>query len=136
MAEESEGRDKRRSVEETLINPICILMLVDTMGGKKKLSLKQLERRQGSAGQRQRTKQRRTVKPAERKSMRIISPEINDESVVKELKRMKVLTPYTVGSRFDLRLSVAKDFLENLHQRGIIEYVSGGRNTRIYKPAS
>lgn len=136
MAEESEGRDKRRSVEETLINPICILMLVDTMGGKKKLSLKQLERRQGSTGQRQRTKQRRTVKPAERKSMRIISPEINDESVVKELKRMKVLTPYTVGSRFDLRLSVAKDFLENLHQRGIIEYVSGGRNTRIYKPAS
>jgi ribosomal protein S25 len=111
-------------------------MLVDTMGGKKKLSLKQLERRQGSAGQRQRTKQRRTVKPAERKSMRIISPEINDESVVKELKRMKVLTPYTVGSRFDLRLSVAKDFLENLHQRGIIEYVSGGRNTKIYKPAS
>ncbi|MCW4026051.1 MAG: hypothetical protein NWE76_01035 [Candidatus Bathyarchaeota archaeon] len=106
------------------------------MGGKKKLSLKQLERRQGSTGQRQRAKQRRTVKPAERKSMRIISPEINDESVVKELKRMKVLTPYTVGSRFDLRLSVAKDFLENLHQRGIIEYVSGGRNTRIYKPAS
>jgi len=106
------------------------------MGGKKKLSLKQLDKTQQKKEQRAKTKQRRTVKPSERKSMRIISPEINDENVVKQLKRMKVLTPYTVGSRFDLRLSVAKDFLENLHQRGIIEYVSGGRNAKIYKPAS
>jgi ribosomal protein S25 len=108
-------------------------MLVDTMGGKKKLSLKQLDKTQQRKEQRAKTKQRRTVKPSERKSMRIIPPEINDENVIRELKRMKVLTPYTVGSRFDLRLSVAKDFLENLHQRGIVTYVSGGRNTRIYR---
>jgi len=48
---------------------------------------------------------------------------------------MKVLTPYLIASRFNLRLSVAKDFLEELHQRGLVEYVSGGRNIKIYKPA-
>ena len=109
--------------------------MVHKVGGKKRLSLKQLDKRQQSQGQREGVKQRRTVKPAERKSMRIIPPEITDENIMKELRRMKVLTPYTVGSRFDLRLSVAKDFLEDLRQRGVVTYVSGGRNTKIYTAA-
>jgi ribosomal protein S25 len=47
---------------------------------------------------------------------------------------MKALTPYTVATRFDLRLSVAKDFLEDLERRGIVEYVSGSKNLKVYKP--
>lgn len=103
------------------------------MGGKKRLSLKQLGKRQQRRDQPKRAKQRKALMSADKRSTRIIAPEINDENVIKELKRMKVLTPYTVASRFDLILSVAKDFLEELHQRGIITYVSGGRNIKIYK---
>ena len=47
---------------------------------------------------------------------------------------MKALTPYTVGSRFNLSLSVARDMLDELAQRGIIEYVSGSKYLKIYKP--
>jgi len=68
------------------------------------------------------------------KAMRIIPPDPKDEKVIKQLQSMKVITPYTVASRFNLLLSVAKDFLEELHRQGIIAYVSGGRNLKIYKP--
>jgi len=105
------------------------------MGGKKKLSLKQMERMQDRRDKREGEKQRKgSVSSAEKKTA-IIPPEIDDENVIKEIKRMKILTPYTVASRFDLRLSVAKDFLEELHQQGIVAYVSGGRNIKIYRPA-
>ena len=50
------------------------------------------------------------------------------------MKTMKVLTPYTVASRFNLRLSVARDVLKDLERRNIVEYVSGGKNLKIYKP--
>ena len=104
------------------------------MGGKKKPSLKQLEKMQRRKEQREREKQRKMISSAEKRATQITPPEI-DENLIKDLKRMKVLTPYTIASRFDLRLSVAKDFLEELHQRGIVTYVSGGRNIKIYKPA-
>jgi len=48
---------------------------------------------------------------------------------------MKALTPYTVATRFNLRLSVAKDLLDDLAQRGVIQYVSGSKSLKIYKPA-
>ena len=68
-------------------------------------------------------------------TLRIMLPSPNDKKVRKELESMKVLTPYTVASRLNLRLSVAKDLLEDLHREGIITYVSGGRNIKIYKPS-
>jgi ribosomal protein S25 len=46
---------------------------------------------------------------------------------------MKVLTPYAVASRFNIRLSLAKAFLKELENRKMVEYVSGGKNLKIYK---
>jgi len=103
------------------------------MGGKKKLTLKQMERMQQRKDKAEGDKQRKSSGMPEKKSTKIIVPQISDD-VKKEIKRMKVLTPYTVASRFDLRLSIAKDFLQDLHQRGVIAYVSGDRNLKIYKP--
>jgi len=100
------------------------------MGGKKKLTLKQMERMQEKKDKQEGEKRKAS---SEKKSTKIIPPQFDDDNVIKEIKRMKVLTPYTVASRFDLRLSVAKDFLEGLHQRGVVTYVSGGRNIKIYK---
>ena len=100
------------------------------MGGKKKLSLKQIERGQDKKPEKRGTK---TAGPPEKKTAGIIPPDPRGEKVISELKKMKVLTPYAVASRFDLRLSVAKDLLKKMEQRKTIEYVSGSQNVKIYK---
>jgi ribosomal protein S25 len=38
-----------------------------------------------------------------------------------------------VASRFNIRLSLAKTFLKELEKRKMVEYVSGGKNLKIYK---
>jgi len=111
------------------------------MGSRKKLSLKQAEKMQA----RQAKKQSTTKKPgktsksgsssaAEKKAAGIILPNPRSEKTVKEIKKLKVLTPYTVASRFDLRLSVARELLQDLEQKGVIRWVSGSKNIKIYKP--
>jgi small subunit ribosomal protein S25e len=105
------------------------------MGGKKRKSLTKMERAQ------RRPEGKRTRRESKSREFQtkgpsgITIPNIQSKSVLNEVRKMKVLTPYTVASHFNLRLSVAKDMLEELHQRGVITYVSGGRNLRIYKPA-
>jgi small subunit ribosomal protein S25e len=54
--------------------------------------------------------------------------------IVDEIRRLKVLTPYMVSTRFNLRLGVAKDFLEELEKKGAVKLVSRSRNVRVYKP--
>ena len=109
------------------------------MGSRKKLSLKQAEKMQA----RQAKKQSITKKTGksggssgivEKKVAGIVPPNPRSEKTVNEIKKLKVLTPYTVASRFNLRLSLARDLLEELEQRGVIQYVSGSRNIKIYKP--
>jgi len=104
------------------------------MGGKKKLTLKQMERMQEKAPPKKESKSSSGTAP-EKKVAGITPPDIRSEKVISELKKLKVLTPYTVASRFELRLSVARDMLEELQQRGVVQFVSGSRNTKIYKPA-
>ncbi|KPV63777.1 MAG: 30S ribosomal protein S25e [Candidatus Bathyarchaeota archaeon BA1] len=101
------------------------------MGGKKKLTLKQMERMRVRKGERKEGKSGGAV--AEKKPAGIIPPDAKSEKVIGEIKKMRVLTPYMVASRFNLRLSVAKGLLRELEQRGILEYVSGGENIKIYK---
>ena len=100
------------------------------MGGKKKLSLKQMEK-----AQKKTEKEKRDTAPSkEKKSIPgITAPNLGDK-FAGELKKMKVITPYSIASRFDLRLSVARDFLEELERKGMIKFVSRSRNIHIYKP--
>ncbi|MFP3985640.1 MAG: hypothetical protein ACLFU9_06730 [Candidatus Bathyarchaeia archaeon] len=100
------------------------------MGGKKKLSLKQMEKAEKKKGGK---KEKRTTAPSEKKSVPgITMPNLNDK-VAGELKKMRVLTPHAVASRFDLRLSIARDFLKELERKGLVEFVSKSRNLEIYK---
>ena len=69
----------------------------------------------------------------EKKAPGIISPDLKSDKTIGEIKKMKVITPYTIASRFNLRLSVARDVLDELAQRGVIEYVSGSKYLKIYK---
>jgi len=102
------------------------------MGGKKKLTMKQMERMQEKKDEK--SEKRGGEARSEKKPAGIAPPDPKSEKVIGELKKMRALTPYTVASRFNLRLSVAKDLLDELAQRGLIEYVSGSKNIKIYKP--
>jgi small subunit ribosomal protein S25e len=55
---------------------------------------------------------------------------------VAEIKKMNVLTPYAVATKFGVRISAAKDFLEQLEKNGDVQLVSGSHSIKIYKPAA
>ena len=103
------------------------------MGGKKKLSLKQMERMQA---RRKGAEPHRSIGSVTKKETAgVFPPDPKSEKIIGELKKMKVLTPYTTASRLGLRLSAAKHFLDELEQKGTIEYVSGSKSLKIYKIA-
>jgi small subunit ribosomal protein S25e len=103
------------------------------MGGKKKLTLKQMERTAEKKDEKEKKGGKGGVSQ-EKKAPGIIPPDLKSEKVISEVKKMKAITPYTIASRFNLRLSVARDMLDELAQRGAIEYVSGSKYLKIYKP--
>jgi ribosomal protein S25 len=102
-------------------------------GGKKRLTLKQMAKTQSRKDQ-ERKERKSGRSTTEKKSLGLTLPDLKSKKVIAGLKTMKALTPYTVASRFDLRLSVAKNFLKELERRKMIEYVSGSKNLKIYKP--
>lgn len=109
------------------------------MGGKKKPTISQaLKAQMREAAKEEGAKETKAKAPAkvEKKPASVIMPNPWDEKVIKEIQKMKVLTPYTVASRFNLRLSIAKDLLDELHKQGKITLVSTGRHLKIYKPAA
>lgn len=109
------------------------------MGGKKKLGLKQMERMQERRDEEDKTKDKKKEKagsPKERRTIGVIPPDAKNEKNVNEIKKMNVLTPYAVASRFNIRISAAKDFLEQLEQNGAIQLVSGNHNIKVYKPVA
>lgn len=107
------------------------------MGGKKKQSLKQMEKTQQKKESRKGKEKEKHATPSDRKSIPgITTPKLEGDKLAGELKKMKVLTPYSVASRFDLRLSVARGFLKELERKGMIQFVSRSRSLEIYKPAN
>ncbi|TRO52393.1 hypothetical protein E2P61_03960 [Candidatus Bathyarchaeota archaeon] len=109
------------------------------MGGKKKLGLKQMERMQEKRDEESKSKDKKKDKaapPKERRTIGVISPDVKNPKIVSEAKKMNVLTPYAVASKFNIRISAAKDFLEQLEQIGAVEFVSGNHNIKVYKPVA
>jgi len=109
------------------------------MGGKKKLGLKQMERMQEKRDEEDKAKGKKKEKAApskERRTIGVVPPDAKNEKVVNEVKKMNVLTPYAVASRFNVRISAAKAFLEQLEQNGAVQLVSGSHKIKIYKPVA
>jgi small subunit ribosomal protein S25e len=98
-------------------------------GGKKRQPLKKTEKTQS------RTKTRKTSgssdSATEKRIGGIVPPDTG--KVLSQIKKMKAITPYSVASRLDLRLSVARTVLQQLEKQGKIKYVSGSKNIKIYK---
>ena len=109
------------------------------MGGKKKLGMKQMERMQEKRDEEDKSKDKKKEKaglPKERRTIGVVPPDAKNEKIVNEVKKMNVLTPYAVASRFNIRISAAKDFLEQLEQNGAVQLVSGSHKIKIYKPTA
>jgi len=100
-------------------------------GGKKKQSLSQIERSQGKKPEKK--KETKSSGPAEKKAPGVIIPDLKSEKIVEDVKKLRILTPFSVASRFNLRLSVAKDFLDELEKKGAIQLVSRSRNVKVYR---
>ena len=108
------------------------------MGGKKKLGIKQMERQQVKEDE-DKSKEKKKDKAGmskERRTVGIMPPDAKNDKIVSEVKKMNVLTPYAVSTRFNIRISTAKDFLEQLEANGAVQLVSGSHNIKIYKPAA
>ncbi len=106
------------------------------MGGKKKLNLKQMERVQDKKDEEDKEKKKKEKAagpPKEKRASAVVPPDARSDKIVSEVKKMHVLTPYGVATRFNIRISAAKDLLDQLHANGTIELVSGSHDIKIYK---
>jgi small subunit ribosomal protein S25e len=110
------------------------------MGGKKRIGLKQMERQQAKEDKQKAAKEKKDKKstpPKERKTtINVIPPDEKNEKIIAEVKKMSVLTPYAVATRYNVRMSAAKEFLQQLQHNGNIELVSGNHTIKVYKPCT
>jgi ribosomal protein S25 len=113
------------------------------MGGAKKRSLAQAERQQSlqskkTTGKTEKPKsgEKAKSKLAEKPATEAGLPNINSKEFIGELGKMKAVTPSSVASRFNMRLSAAKDILEDLARSGVLTLIGGGNRLKIYAVAS
>ncbi len=107
------------------------------MGGKKKPTLKQLEKQLKLKKLKAEGKKPKkpVVKEKERKIGGLLISEEIISSIRKEALRAKVITPYTIASKYQLRMSIAKRILKMLEKEGVVKLVSRSRRTYIYTGA-
>jgi ribosomal protein S25 len=108
------------------------------MGGKKKLGIKQMEKQQDDKAVEDKAKKKEEKKgpPQKKNTVGILPPDAKDQKIVAEIKKLGVLTPYAISTRYGIRISAAKDFLEQLEANGAIQLVSGSHSLKIYKAAA
>jgi small subunit ribosomal protein S25e len=108
------------------------------MGGAKKKSLAQMEKEQVKQDTKkpEPAKKTKTKTVAEKKSAGIGVPNFEDTKFMGELSKIGALTPYSIATQFNVRLSVARDILEELERRRIVTSVSGNARIKIYKLAA
>ena len=100
-------------------------------------TIKDLRKQERSAAEEIGNKKKEKAGPLkEKRTIGVIPPDVKNEKIVNEVKKMKVLTPYAVASRFKIRISAAKDFLEQLEQNGAVQLVLGSHKIKIYKPVA
>jgi ribosomal protein S25 len=101
------------------------------MGGTKKKTLSQMkkeeEKRREKEAEKKKVKQ--VIEKKERSAFYTEAP----ETALKELSKLDVLTPYTVASQLNLRLSAAKNLLKELEAKKFVQMLQGNNRIKIYK---
>lgn len=104
------------------------------MGGRKKPTISQLEKRARRKMVQEKKEERK------RYTMTLTSQgklaEGSYDQIISEIRKMKYLTPYIIANRFGLKISRAKRVLRELESRGIIKIYDKNRRVPIYVPAS
>lgn len=104
------------------------------MGGRKKPSISQLEKRARREG---REKKKEDKKKVEMKlNAQGELTQVSIDHIVKDIKKMKYITPYVLASRFGIKISRAKRVLRELEAKGIVKAYDKNHRTPIYIPAS
>jgi ribosomal protein S25 len=110
------------------------------MGGAKKKSLAQMEKQQvqqDDAKKPEPAKKTKTKTVAEKKGPGGIGlPNFEDAKFNGEISKLGALTPYAIATQFNVRLSVARDILEELERRRLVKPVGGNARIKIYKLAA
>jgi len=102
------------------------------MGGAKKKSLKQAEKQQQIQTEKQQKPAKASKMDKSEKTGGLDLPEITDKEL-NELVKMKVLTPFVIATKYNIKLSIAKVFLKMLEKRNAAEQVANSRRLKIYK---
>jgi small subunit ribosomal protein S25e len=78
-----------------------------------------------------RTRTKRTIKNVDSTAQLSFGDYSQEE--IAEVKKLKVLTPFAVASRLNIKISAAKKLLQTLEKNRIIQLIASGPNLKIYK---
>ena len=107
------------------------------MGGAKKKSLAQMEKQQVQQDKKPEPAKKTKAKTvAEKKTPGIGVPNFDNEKILGELAKIGALTPYSIATQFNVRLSIARDILEELERRRLVTSVGGNTRIKIFKLAA
>jgi small subunit ribosomal protein S25e len=111
---------------------------VKLLGGAKKKSISKMNDLQANPEQKQEIKKPKAKGKGEfeKKERSIRMPDINDERFLSEISKMSFLTPYSLASQFNLKISLAKDLLEELAKKHVVKSAGGNARVRIYQAAA
>lgn len=97
------------------------------------MSLKQAEKQQSLRDQKMKGDQRRRSDIPEKKRLGIDLPDLQGDATNDDLKKMKAITPYALATKYDIRLSKAKNMLHILEKRGLVSLVASTNNLKVYR---
>lgn len=98
------------------------------------MSLKQAEKQQTLRDQKMQGNQRRRRSDLpDKQRLGIDIPDLQGKATSEDLKKMKAITPYALASKYDIRLSKAKDMLYILEKRGLVSMVASTNNLKVYR---
>ncbi len=73
---------------------------------------------------------------AESKQRGVDMPNINDPKFLSQISKFKVLTPYSMSSQLNLKISSAKKLLRELEKKKVVTSVEGNSRIRVYQVTS
>ena len=109
------------------------------MGGSKKKSIISMDKTQKTRDGKESTapQSKKPPKKVEKKISGIDLPfDPNGKEFMGELKRLSAVTPYSIASKYNLRISIVKHLLADLEKKGILKFVSGNSRLKIYTLAN
>jgi len=102
------------------------------MGGKKKPTISQLEKRMKVLAKREKKRQSRVKEVRRETGLPTLSVPV--DAIARDVKKMKCITPYLIATKYGIKISLAKKVLRELAERNVIRLVDRNRRVDIYVP--